>query len=51
MDFTGRPMKNWLYVSAEGTKTKARARLMGCERTRVRAVAAIEVDDACDGGI
>jgi hypothetical protein len=22
MDFTGRPMKHWLYVAPEGTKTK-----------------------------
>jgi hypothetical protein len=22
MDFTGRPMRNWLYIAPEGTKTK-----------------------------
>ncbi|MEZ4553713.1 MAG: TfoX/Sxy family protein [Dehalococcoidia bacterium] len=33
MDFTGRPMKNWFYVSAEGTKTK-RALASWVERGR-----------------
>lgn len=33
MDFTGRPMKNWFYVAAEGTKTK-RALTSWVERGR-----------------
>ena len=36
MDFTGRPMKNWLYIAPEGTNTK-RALAPWVERGRALA--------------
>ena len=44
MDFTGKPAKNMVFVDAEGTAERRGPRRMGRCRSRLRLLAAAEVD-------